>query len=172
MENKIIAKIKLNPGNGGYFDPISRIHLTHGNPFADVLAGTNTTGLKKAVWNRRISLVSGSLGPIEPPFKLVKDASGRMVLVPNNTENKKQEVKIEKQKKEEPKVEEPKVEKIKEEIVEEVKEEKVEEPVVEETKEEVVEETTEEIVEEAEEATDEEESTEKKKRKKKKKSGK
>ena len=168
MENKIIAKIKLNPGNGGYFDPISRIHLTHGNPFADVLAGTNTTGLKKAVWNRRISLISGSLGPIEPPFKLVKDASGRMVLVPNNTENKKQEeVKVEKPKKEELKVEE-----VKEEIVEEVKEEKVEEPVVEETKEEIVEETAEEIVEEAEEATDEEESTEKKKGKKKKKSGK
>ena len=170
MENKIIAKIKLNPGKGGYFDPISRIHLTHGNPFADVYAGTNTTGLKQAVYNKRISLLSGSLGVIEPPFKLVKGKDGRMVLVPNNKNGEKieakqaKEVKIEQPKVEEPKVEETKVEEIKEEVISEpvVEETPAEEPVVEEITEEV-----EEVSEESEETKEEEESTDKKKKKKK-----
>lgn len=174
MENKIIAKIKLNPGKGGYFDPISRIHLTHGNPFADVYAGTNTTGLKQAVYNKRISLLSGSLGVIEPPFKLVKGKDGRMVLVPNNKNGEKIEAKQAKEVKiEQPKVEEPKAEEVKvEEVVEEVKEEVIPEPVVEETpaEEPIVEETAEEVEEvseESEEAKEEEESTDKKKKKKK-----
>lgn len=165
MENKVIAQVKLNPGKGGYFDPISRIHLTHGNPFADVYAGTNTTGLKQAVYNKRISLISGSLGVIEPPFKLVKGKDGRMVLVPNKP-NKIEEVK-EQPKKEEAKVETPAP-------VEEVK---VEEPVVEEAApeveeatEEIKEEIVEEVSEEVEEAKEDEEPTKKKKNKKKKKS--
>lgn len=173
MENKIIAKIKLNPGKGGYFDPISRIHLTHGNPFADVYAGTNTTGLKQAVYNKRISLLSGSLGVIEPPFKLVKGKDGRMVLVPNKSGEKVEAKQAKEVKIEQPKVEEPKVEEVKvEEVVEEVKEEVITEPVVEETpaEEPVVEETAEEVEEvseESEEAKEEEESTDKKKKKKK-----
>lgn len=165
MENKVIAQVKLNPGKGGYFDPISRIHLTHGNPFADVYAGTNTTGLKQAVYNKRISLISGSLGVIEPPFKLVKGKDGRMVLVPNKP-NKVEEVK------EQPKKEEAKVEtsapveevKVEEPVVEEIV------PKVEETAEEIKEEIIEEVSEEAEEVKEDEEPTKKKKNKKKKKS--
>lgn len=164
MENKVIAQVKLNPGKGGYFDPISRIHLTHGNPFADVYAGTNTTGLKQAVYNKRISLISGSLGVIEPPFKLVKGKDGRMVLVPNKP-NKVEEVK-EQPKKEETKIETPaSVEEVK--VEEPVVEEIV--PEVEETAEEIKEEIVEEASEEVEEAK-EEEPTKKKKNKKKKKS--
>lgn len=165
MENKIIAQIKLNPGRGGYFDPISRIHLTHGNPFADVYAGTNTTGLKQAVYNKRISLISGSLGVIEPPFKLVKGKDGRMVLVPNKP-NKIEEIK------EQPKKEEAKVEtsapaeevKVEEPVVEEIA------PEVEEATEEIKEEIVEEVSEEVEETKEDEEPTKKKKNKKKKKS--
>ena len=170
MENKVIAQIKLNPGKGGYFDPISRIHLTHGNPFADVYAGTNTTGLKQAVYNKRISLISGSLGVIEPPFKLVKGKDGRMVLVPNkgNEKVEVQKAKEVKVKTEQPKVEEPKVEEVvevKEEIIEETTPE-----VVEETTEEVKEEVVEEVSEEIEEIKEDEEPSKKKKNKKKKKS--
>lgn len=81
---KVIARVKLNPGQGGYFDPITRIHLTHGDPERDVYAGMNTEGLKTAVRNKRISLVSGSLGEFIPPFKLIKQADGKVVLVANN----------------------------------------------------------------------------------------
>lgn len=81
---KVIAKVKLNPGQGGYFDPITRIHLTYGNPEGEVYAGMNTEGLKAAVRNKRISLVTGSLGESVPPFKLVKQKNGKVALVMNN----------------------------------------------------------------------------------------
>jgi len=80
--NNIIAKIRLNSGQGGFWDPISRIHLTAGNPERDVEAGTNCTGLRAAVRSKRIKLVSGSLGTEVPPFKLVQ-RNGKTVLVPN-----------------------------------------------------------------------------------------
>ena len=73
-----IARIKLNPGQGGYFDPITRIHLTHGDPIRTVYAGMNTTGLKAAVRSKRISIISGSLGDFSPPFRLVKGKDGKV----------------------------------------------------------------------------------------------
>lgn len=73
-----IARIKLNPGQGGYFDPITRIHLTHGDPIKVVYAGMNTTGLKAAVRSKRISIISGSLGDFSPPFRLIKGKDGKV----------------------------------------------------------------------------------------------
>lgn len=73
-----IARIKLNPGQGGYFDPITRIHLTHGDPIKAVYAGMNTTGLRAAVRSKRISIISGSLGDFTPPFRLIKDENGKV----------------------------------------------------------------------------------------------
>lgn len=80
---QVIARIKLNPGQGGFFDPVTRIHLTHGDPVQDVYAGMNTEGLKAAVRNKRISLVSGSLGSSVAPFKFVRRQDGKIVIVPN-----------------------------------------------------------------------------------------
>ena len=93
---KVIAKIKLNPGQGGYFDPITRIHLTYGSPEREVYAGMNTEGLKAAVRNKRISLVSGSLGEFVPPFKLVKQANGKVALVVNKPNKVAQKESVEK----------------------------------------------------------------------------
>lgn len=83
---KVIARVKLNPGQGGYFDPISRIHLTHGDPEKDIYSDMNTSGIKAAVRNKRISLVSGSLGDISPAFKLVRRPDGKVALIANNQE--------------------------------------------------------------------------------------
>jgi len=142
---QVIAKVKLNPGNGGYFDPVTRIHLTHGSPIGNVYAGMNVTGLQAAVRSRRISVVEGSLGKFEAPFKLVKANDGKVVLAVNKPEENtgKQEKapepkKVEKKetKAEEPKVtpvvEEPKAAPIVEESVEQ-KEEPAEAKEVEET---------------------------------------
>lgn len=121
---QVIAKVKLNPGSGGYFDPITRIHLTHGSPIGNVYAGMNTTGLHSAVRSRRISVIEGSLGVFNAPFKLVKTSDGKVSLVVND--NKKIET---------PKQDKPKNEtKVK-------TEKKAEVSVVEEPKEEVVEDT-------------------------------
>ena len=80
---QVIARIKLNPGQGGFFDPITRIHLTHGDPVRDVYAGMNTEGLKAAVRNKRISLISGSLGNNVAPFKFVRRQDGKVVIMSN-----------------------------------------------------------------------------------------
>lgn len=101
---QVIAKVKLNPGSGGYFDPITRIHLTHGNPIGCVYAGMNTTGLHSAVRNRRISIIEGSLGAFNAPFKLIKNGDGKIVLAVNDNK-KKETVKQDKPKKITPKVE-------------------------------------------------------------------
>ena len=83
---KVIARVKLNPGQGGYFDPISRIHLTHGDPEKDIYSDMNVSGIKAAVRNKRISLISGSLGDISPAFKLIRRPDGKVALIANNQE--------------------------------------------------------------------------------------
>lgn len=88
MTRQVIAKIKLSPGQGGFYDPVSRIHLTYGAPVAEVYAGTNTEGLKKALRNRTISLLTGSLGEHKQPFKLVRRENGKVVLVRTDNDNK------------------------------------------------------------------------------------
>ena len=83
---KVIARIRLNPGQGGYFDPISRIHLTYGDPERDIYSDMNVSGIKAAIRNKRISLVSGSLGDLSPAFKLVRRPDGKVALIANNKE--------------------------------------------------------------------------------------
>jgi hypothetical protein len=60
---KAIGTIRLAPGNVGYFDPITRIHLTISNPEKPVLDTMNTEGLKQAVRSGSIKLISGTLSP-------------------------------------------------------------------------------------------------------------
>jgi hypothetical protein len=62
MNKEIIATIRLAQGEGGYYDELSRIHLTAGNPQRDVLAGTNCTQLRRSVKSGRLRLLFGSLG--------------------------------------------------------------------------------------------------------------
>lgn len=114
---KVIARVKLNPGQGGYFDPITRIHLTHGDPERDIYAGMNTEGIRAAVRSKRISLVSGSLGNFVAPFKLIKTADGKVVLVDNKVTKSKDQQFAEK-----------KIQQRKEAVVEPKKE--VEQPVI------------------------------------------
>ena len=66
--NDIIATIKLALGEVGFYDPLSGIHLSIGNPVAYVRAGVNTSQLQSSVRSGRLVLVEGSLGnpPPEP----------------------------------------------------------------------------------------------------------
>nr|DAP36727.1 MAG TPA: hypothetical protein [Caudoviricetes sp.] len=66
--NDIIATIKLALGEVGFYDPLSGIHLSIGNPVAYVRAGVNTSQLQSSVRSGRLILVEGSLGnpPPEP----------------------------------------------------------------------------------------------------------
>lgn len=161
-----IAVVRLAPGQVGFFDNISGIHLSMANKEAKVLPGMNTAGLIKAVKEGKITVVSGSLGSetfvyaeqCMPTYYRLLDAKKKkminrakpIVISEQIIEEPKEEVKPtpkkKSKKKKQPKVvkEEVKVElevvEIKEEVVEPVVEEKVEEvtePIVEEVKEEV-----------------------------------
>lgn len=62
MSKEIIAVIRLNYGEVGYYDDLSHIHLTASDPQRDILAGTNCTQLRRSVKSRRLRLLAGSLG--------------------------------------------------------------------------------------------------------------
>lgn len=83
MSKNTIAVVQLSPGEVGYYDELSRIHLTIGHPSEAVEAGTNCTQLRRSVKSGRLRLVSGSLGAEVPPFKFVRDGS-RFVLTKND----------------------------------------------------------------------------------------
>ena len=57
----MLAKITLAPGQIGYHDALSNVHLTLAEPTAVVPTGANTTHLKKAVKDGKILLISGTL---------------------------------------------------------------------------------------------------------------
>lgn len=61
MTKKIIAVVKLAPGNIGWYDALTGIHLTLARPKANVYSGSNTTNLTKALRERVIELATGSL---------------------------------------------------------------------------------------------------------------
>lgn len=57
----IIATIRLARGQVGFYDDLTRIHLTMQNPEKHVLSGHNTRNIKTAVASKRLILVSGTL---------------------------------------------------------------------------------------------------------------
>lgn len=80
--NNVIATIRLAPGQVGYYDELSRIHLTMGNPQTAVYAGTNVTQLRKSVKSGRLLLLNGTFGEEKHPYKLVKQ--GRRYVIAKN----------------------------------------------------------------------------------------
>lgn len=80
-ERKVIAIVRLNPGQGAYYDELTRIHLTVRSPQANVYAGMNTEGLKRSVKSGRLRLVQGSFGPDDKPYFKIVYRNGKRVLV-------------------------------------------------------------------------------------------
>ncbi|WP_025115892.1 hypothetical protein [Lysinibacillus fusiformis] len=58
---QVIGKVGLSKGRVGYFDELTRIHLTISKPEAFVLVGMNTANLKRAIRSGILRLVTGSL---------------------------------------------------------------------------------------------------------------
>lgn len=137
---KVIARIRLSRGETGYYDEKSNIFLSWSHPTADVVEGTDCSGLRTSLRCRRIELVEGSLGKPKSFKKILLEAKAKRLGVPVEHimhEGKKRPVYVETVeaasapvtedstvKAEPAKAEEP--------IVEEATEEPVEEPAVEE----------------------------------------
>lgn len=62
--SRLIAKIKLAKGEVGYFDELTRIHLTLGRPTANVYDYMNASRLRRSVTSKVLILTAGSLNPI------------------------------------------------------------------------------------------------------------
>ena len=144
MERKAIATVRLAPGRAGFYDPLSRVHLTVGRPKATIYSGTNCASLRRNVKAGVIRLEEGTLGEDVPPLKLVPKGDGTYRVMSNAAEEMKPvfaendsiPVKNVEEKTEELK-EEPKVEEIKADELEKeearAEEEKAEEASAEET---------------------------------------
>ena len=87
--SEVIATVRLAPGQVGYYDELSRIHLTIGMPEKAIYAGTNVTQLRRSVKSGRLILVNGTFGEEKPPFKLVRKGD-RYYLAHNKSDSKKQ----------------------------------------------------------------------------------
>lgn len=71
--NNVKAIIKLATGNVGFYDNLTRIHLTIASPIAKVLKGMNTTNLENGVRCKTIEVIEGSLyDAIDVPEEEVK----------------------------------------------------------------------------------------------------
>lgn len=139
-----IARIKINAGNPGWYDPLTNIHLTISRPEAIVFEGANTSNIKKGVAYKLISVIDGDLDvnvvsvenkEEKETVNLVREVVSQPVV--ETTEPVKETTEI-------------KEEVVEKEVVEAVKEEVIEEAPVEEAKEVTAEETVEaaEVVEE------------------------
>lgn len=75
-----IARIALAPGQVGYYDEYSRIHLTIGAPEATIYSGTNCAQIRRSIKSGRIRLLSGSLGAPVAPFRIVNTPNGKKIV--------------------------------------------------------------------------------------------
>lgn len=82
MDRNIIARITLNPGRVGWFDPITNIHLTLGAPEADITANMNTKNIQKAIKANILRVIWGNLSA---PQKAVSEAQVAKAIVTDVT---------------------------------------------------------------------------------------
>ena len=126
---KIIASIKLAPGNRGYFDPLTGINLTISNSIGYIREDDDVSNIRKAIREGKVKIVGGQLPPAINNIKPVKEVKKEKpveikkekieAITPVVEDKKQPKITTIIKKKEEPKIEQKK----------EVKKESKEEPV-------------------------------------------
>ena len=130
---KIIASIKLAPGNRGYFDPLTGINLTISNSIGYIREDDDVSNIRKAIREGKVKIVGGQLPPAINNIKPVKEVKKEKpveikkekieVITPVVEDKKQPKIATIIKKKEEPKIEPKK------EVKTESKKEPKEEPV-------------------------------------------
>lgn len=130
---KIIASIKLAPGNRGYFDPLTGINLTISNSIGYIREDDDISNIRKAIREGKVKIVGGQLPPAINNIKPVKEVKKEKpveikkekieVITPVVEDKKQPKITTIIKKKEEPKIEQKK------EVKTELKKESKEEPV-------------------------------------------
>lgn len=110
---RIIASIKLAPGNRGYFDPLTGMNLSLSNNIGYIREGDKVDNIRRDIKDGKIKIVGGKLPPAvnieqkqfkEEPVK-VEAKKEPKVIKKEIVEKKKEEVKKEEVKQENKKVE-------------------------------------------------------------------
>lgn len=72
---KIIASVKLAPGNRGYFDPLTGINLSISNNIGYIREDDNLSNIRRDIRCGKITIVGGQLPPsvVIPKQKAVKE---------------------------------------------------------------------------------------------------
>lgn len=73
----IIARIKLNPGETGYYDEKTNIYLNWKHPVADVSLGADVSDLRRSVKAHRISIIAGTLGRAKTFKQVLMEAKSK-----------------------------------------------------------------------------------------------
>lgn len=73
----IIARIKLNPGETGYYDEKTNIYLNWKHPIADVPLGADVSDLRRSVKAHRISIIAGTLGRAKTFKQVLMEAKSK-----------------------------------------------------------------------------------------------
>ena len=130
---KIIASIKLAPGNRGYFDPLTGINLTISNSIGYIREDDDVSNIRKAIREGKVKIVGGQLPPAINNIKPVKEVKKEKpveikkekieAIAPVIEDKKQPKITTIIKKKEEPKIEPKK------EVKTELKKESKEEPV-------------------------------------------
>lgn len=58
---QLIAVVKLAPGEIGFQDQLSNLHLTLSNPVGEVYDNCNYQRIKEAIVNKQLELVNGNI---------------------------------------------------------------------------------------------------------------
>lgn len=85
-----IAKIRINAGNPGWYDPLTNIHLTITRPEAFVYEGSNVTNIKRSINHGLVHVIEGSLEE-----EVIKEAVEEVREVAPQVEKKTEEIAVE-----------------------------------------------------------------------------
>lgn len=127
---RIIASIKLAPGNRGYFDPLTGMNLSLSNNIGYIREGDKVDNIRKDIKDGKIKIVGGKLPPAvnieqkqfkEEPVK-VEAKKELKVMKKETVEKKKKEAKKEEVKQEKKKI--PFIKEEEEKVVIDVKDKK------------------------------------------------
>ena len=80
---KIIASIKLAPGNRGFFDPLTGINLKS-NRLGYIYEGDDVTNIRKAIREGKLKIVGGKIPPaihIKPKTKPVCEEKEESIVI-------------------------------------------------------------------------------------------
>ena len=78
----VIARVKLAPGETGFFDSQANIYLNWNHPVGNVIKGADLKGLRAAVRDKKIIVIEGTLGQKKTFKQILMEAKSKRTGIP------------------------------------------------------------------------------------------